>query len=59
MTAGENDKQNSPRNFYGRVLNEAERIGLEEASQVEGIGEEIALLRNEAQGVRERASGGF
>jgi hypothetical protein len=31
--------------FYSRALDEAERLQLEEASQVEGIDEEIALLR--------------
>jgi hypothetical protein len=31
--------------FYGQALNEAERLELEEASGVEGIDEEIAILR--------------
>ena len=31
--------------FYSRVLDESERIELEEAGYVEGIDEEIALLR--------------
>jgi len=35
----------SSHGFYSRVLDEAERLELEEASQVEGIDEEIALLR--------------
>jgi hypothetical protein len=34
-----------PQGFYRRALDEAERVELEEASQVEGIDEEIALLR--------------
>ena len=33
------------RGFYSRALDEAEKVELEEASQVEGIDEEIALLR--------------
>jgi hypothetical protein len=35
----------SSRGFYSRALDEAEKLELEEASQVEGIDEEIALLR--------------
>lgn len=35
----------SSHGFYSRALDEAERLELEEASQVEGIDEEIALLR--------------
>jgi hypothetical protein len=31
--------------FYGQALNEAERLELEEAAGVEGIDEEIAILR--------------
>jgi hypothetical protein len=31
--------------FYGQALNEAERLELEEAGGVEGIDEEIAILR--------------
>jgi hypothetical protein len=31
--------------FYGKALNESERLGLEEARGVEGIDEEIAILR--------------
>jgi hypothetical protein len=33
------------RGFYGRALDEAEKFELEEAFQVEGIDDEIALLR--------------
>jgi len=33
------------RGFYSRALDEAEKVELEEASQVEGLDEEIALLR--------------
>lgn len=35
----------SPRGFYSQALDEAEKFELEEASQIEGIDEEIALLR--------------
>ena len=33
------------RDFYGSALDAAERIGLEEASEIEGLDEEIAVLR--------------
>ncbi len=42
---GKNRRKNSPRGFYSRALDEAEKLELEEASHVEGIDEEIALLR--------------
>jgi hypothetical protein len=46
MTAKGNRKgKGSPRGFYSRALDEAEKLELEEASHVEGIDEEIALLR--------------
>jgi hypothetical protein len=45
MAAKRKDKRNSLRGFYSRALDEAEKIELEEASHVEGIDEEIALLR--------------
>jgi hypothetical protein len=35
----------SKRGFYSRALDEAEKVELEEASEIEGIDEEIALLR--------------
>ena len=39
-------KQNARKHgFYSRALDEAERIELEEAGYVEGVDEEIALLR--------------
>jgi len=38
-------RKSSPRGFYKQALDEAEKLELEEASQVEGIDEEIALLR--------------
>jgi len=42
---GNGKKKDSPRGFYSRALDEAEKLELEEASHVEGIDEEIALLR--------------
>ena len=42
---GKSKRKNSPRGFYGRALDEAEKLELEEASHIEGIDEEIALLR--------------
>jgi hypothetical protein len=42
---GKGKKKGSLRGFYSRALNEAERFELEEAAHVEGIDEEIALLR--------------
>ena len=38
-------REKSYRGFYSQALDEAEKVELEEASQVEGIDEEIALLR--------------
>ena len=38
-------RKSRPRGFYSRALDEAEKLELEEASHVEGIDEEIALLR--------------
>jgi hypothetical protein len=42
-------KKNAAKNkrhvFYGQALNEAERLELEEARGIEGIDEEIAILR--------------
>ncbi len=38
-------KKGSRRDFYSRALDEAEKLELEEASHIEGIDEEIALLR--------------
>jgi hypothetical protein len=42
---GKGRRKSSPRGFYSRALDEAEKLELEEASHVEGIDEEIALLR--------------
>ena len=40
-----NAAKSKKRVFYGQALNEAERLKLEEAGGVEGIDEEIAILR--------------
>jgi len=46
MTAkGKGERKSSPPGFYRLALDEAERIGLEEAFKVEGVDDEIALLR--------------
>jgi len=42
---GKGERKGRPRGFYSRALDEAEKLELEEASHVEGIDEEIALLR--------------
>jgi len=42
---GKGKRKGSPWGFYSRALDEAEKLELEEASHVEGIDEEIALLR--------------
>ena len=46
--------KDSQRGFYRRALDEAERIEFEEASQVEGLDEEIALLRLKLRELVER-----
>ena len=40
--------------FYSRVLNEAEQLDLELASDVEGIDDEIALLRVKIKSILEK-----
>ena len=45
VVKGKDKKKSSPRGFYSRALEEAERFELEEASHIEGIDQEIALLR--------------
>lgn len=45
VVKGKGKKKGSPRGFYSRALDEAEKLELEEASRIEGIDEEIALLR--------------
>jgi hypothetical protein len=42
---GKTKTKGSLRGFYSRALDEAEKLELEEASHIEGIDEEIALLR--------------
>jgi hypothetical protein len=44
-TKGKDQRKSKAPGFYIRALDEAERLELEEASQIEGIDEEIALLR--------------
>jgi hypothetical protein len=46
MTAkGKGQRKSSRQDFYSRALDEPEKLELEEASHIEGIDEEIALLR--------------
>ncbi|MBE0430997.1 MAG: hypothetical protein IBX67_04125 [Dehalococcoidia bacterium] len=54
MAAGNSKTRNSPRGFYSRALDEAEQVDLEEAARVEGIDEEIALLRLKLRELLER-----
>ncbi len=42
---GRDKKESSPPGFYSLALDEAERAGFEEAFKVEGLDDEIALLR--------------
>jgi len=42
---GKSEKKGNPRGFYSRALDELKELELEEASHIEGIDEEIALLR--------------
>jgi hypothetical protein len=45
MAKEERNRTGGNRGFYTRALEEAEKLELEEASSLEGIDEEIALLR--------------
>ena len=51
---GKGGKKSSRRGFYSQALEEAEKVKLEEASYIEGIDEEIALLRVELRKLLER-----
>ena len=42
---GKGERKGRRRSFYSWALDEAEKLELEEASHIEGIDEEIALLR--------------
>ena len=54
MTAnGKGAPRSSPRGFYSLALDEAERVGLEEAFNIEGLDDEIALLRVKLRAVLE------
>jgi len=43
--AGKSTQRDTRPGFYGRALDEAEKLELEEARGVDGIDEEIAILR--------------
>lgn len=50
----------SPRNFYSaRAMSEAERLELEEASEVEGLADEIAMLRVELKKLLDKETKDF
>ena len=54
MTAnGKGAHGSSPRGFYSLALDEAERVGLEEALSIEGLDDEIALLRVKLRAILE------
>lgn len=42
---GKKTQKSVKRGFYGRALDEAEKLELEEAREIEGLDEEIAMLR--------------
>ncbi|OGO16228.1 MAG: hypothetical protein A2Z02_03790 [Chloroflexi bacterium RBG_16_48_7] len=42
---GKEKKKDKNRGYYGRALDEVEKLALEEACGVEGLDEEIAVLR--------------
>ena len=43
--AGKGTRKGKKRGFYSQALDEAEKLSIEEASEVEGLDEEIAMLR--------------
>lgn len=43
--ARKNTQKNKRQGFYSKVLDEAEKLSLEEARDIEGLDEEIAMLR--------------
>jgi hypothetical protein len=45
VSKGKSKRKGNLRGFYSRALDEAEKLELEEASHIEGLDEEIALLR--------------
>jgi len=45
VKAVKSNRKGNPKGFYSRVLDEAEKVDIEEAFYIEGIDEEIALLR--------------
>jgi len=52
-TCPERSRRARKRNFYARVLDQAEAVELEEALDVEGVSDEIALLRVKIQSLLE------
>ena len=48
-------RRTGKRPFYSRALSEAEKLALEEAQDIEGIDDEIALVRVKLQSLLEEA----
>ncbi len=56
MTKRSTSKLKIPRlSFYSRALDEAEKLELEEAQDIEGLDEEIAILRVKLKSLLEKA----
>jgi len=52
---GKNENKSKKQGFYGKALDEAEKLLLEEARGIEGLDEEIALLRVELRDLIENS----
>jgi len=52
---GKNESKSKKQGFYGKALDEAEKLVLEEARGIEGLDEEIALLRVELRDLIENS----
>lgn len=56
---GKSRRNGSKRGFYSRALDEAEKIEFEEARDVDGLDEEIAMLRIKLRELIENEPGRF
>ena len=56
---GKSRRKSSKRGFYSRALDEAEKIEFEEARDIEGLDEEIAMLRIKLRELIENEPGRF
>ena len=52
---GKEKKKSRKRSFYCRVLDEAEKLSIEEALEMEGVDEEIAVLRTKLRELMQNA----